>query len=129
MNINYRTGIDQTNGQPLTGYPHLVQSLAKIFTTTPQELPMLLAFGADLLGEIGKNLYPAEVLRIYGIIVSQVNAWEPEFRIATLRLVSLDATGALAIALTGTYFPEGRLGNYSISEPANLDIPLTAAAA
>lgn len=124
MNINYRVGIDEDTGQPLVGYAHLCQSLAKIFTTVPQELVMLLKFGADLLGEIGKNLYAGEILRIYGIIVGQIILWEPEFRVTKMQLVQLTQAGGLGVAMAGTYYPEGRLGNYSISEPASLNIPL-----
>lgn len=127
--INYRVGIDQNTGQPLVGYPHLVQSLAKIFSTVPQELVMLLDFGADLLAEIGKNLYAGEVLRIYSIIVSQINAWEPEFRVSRMQLVQLTQAGGLGLALSGIYFPEGRLGNYAISEPVAVNVSLTGATA
>ncbi len=124
MTIRYRTGIDETTGKPLVGYDHLQQSLATIFGTRLQERVMLLGFGADLLGEIGRNLYAGEVLKIYGIIVGSINKWEPEYRVATMALVSLTRAGGLALAMAGTYFPEGRFGNYTISEPADFNLPL-----
>jgi phage baseplate assembly protein W len=125
-NIRYRVGIDQSNGQLLVGYDHVLQSLEKIFLTVPQELVMLLAFGANLLGEIGHNLYAGEVLRIYAIIVGSIQKWEPEFRVAKMALVSATQQGGLALALSGTYYPEGRFGNYAISEPASFNVRLTA---
>jgi phage baseplate assembly protein W len=127
MAVRYRAGIDQTNGQLLVGMAHVNQSIAKILTTRPLELVMLLAFGTNLIGEIGKNLYAGEALRIYAIVVGSIHQWEPEFRVTSMRLVSATRVGGLALALAGTYFPEGRFGNYAISEAASLNIPLVAA--
>lgn len=127
MAVRYRAGIDQTSGQTLVGMDHVNQSLVKILTTLPFELVMLLAFGTNLIGEIGKNLYAGEVLRIYGIVVGAVHRWEPEFRITTMKLVAATRVGGLALALSGTYYPEGRFGNYRIAEAANFNIPLIAA--
>ncbi len=127
MAIRYRVGIDQTDGQLLVGMAHVNQSVAKILTTLPLELVMLLDFGSNLIGEIGKNLYAGEALRIYGIVAGAIHKWEPEFRVTTMSLVSVTRVGGLSLALAGTYYPEGRFGNYAISEPANLNVPLVQA--
>jgi hypothetical protein len=125
--IRYRAGIDQSNGQMLVGMAHVNQSIAKILTTLPLELVMLLAFGTNLIAEIGKNLYAGEALRIYSIVVGAIHKWEPEFRVNHVALVSATRVGGLALALVGTYYPEGRFGNYKIAEKASLNVPLVAA--
>jgi uncharacterized protein len=125
--IRYRTGIDQNTGQPLVGMAHVNQSIAKILTTQKMELVMLLAFGTDLIGEIGKNLYAGEVLRIYGMVCGAIHQWEPEFRVTNVKLVAATRAGGLALALAGTYYPEGRFGNYKIAQAANLNVPLVQA--
>ena len=127
MAVRYRVGIDQNNGQPLVGMAHVSQSLAKILTTLPLEMVMLLAFGINLIGEIGKNLYAGEVLKIYSMVCGAIHRWEPEFRVTHVKLVAATRVGGLALALAGTYYPEGRFGNYKIALPASFNIPLVQA--
>jgi len=123
--INYRRGISQTTGALLSGYAHLQQSLLKIIMTIPTERVMRLDFGLDPTRRLGRNISPLLVATLWRDFVTAVHAYEPEYRITRMQLVSVDRTGALAIYLEGRYFPEGRLGNYALEEPANFNIPLS----
>lgn len=128
--IQYRTGIDAETGQLLTGLAHVSQSVSTIITTVPLEMVMLLDFGCDVVSRIGRNMYRESVLRLYGDIVTAVHRWEPEYRISRMQLVNITRTGGLAIALPGTYYPEGRFGNYALAEPVtDLNINLIKATA
>ena len=42
--------------------------------------------------------------------------WEPEYRVASMQLVSLTRLGGLGLKHGGTYYPEGRYNNYAIRE-------------
>jgi phage baseplate assembly protein W len=124
--IRYRTGIDRNTGKPLRGWAHVQQSIATILRTLPGERWMLLDFGSNMVGHLGRNMVPAEILAIYQDVVPAIHAWEPEFRIARLALVQVERTGTLGLGVAGTYYPEGRLGNYAIAEAVSAAFPVAA---
>lgn len=119
MAPRFRTGIDQVTGQPLSGWPHCAQSIGVILTTNLRERVMRLDFGSVLISHLGRNIVPPVVLAIYADATSAVHTHEPEFRIERLQLVSVTRTGGLGLLFWGTYFPEGRFGNYSMSQAAD----------
>lgn len=122
--INYRSGLSAETGAPLTGYAHLQQSLLKIIMTIPTERVMRLDFGLDPARRLGRNISAILAATLYHDLVVAVHAYEPEFRIARMQLLEVTRLGGLAVYIEGKYFPEGRLGNYRLEEPANFNIPL-----
>jgi hypothetical protein len=123
----YRTGIDAETGRVLTGYAHLVQSIHKIVGTMPTERVMRLDFGMEPSRRLGRNITVALAATLYRDAVAAIHRWEPEYRVVRLQLVDIDRAGVLAIYIEGEYYPEGRLGNYDLVEPANINIPLALA--
>lgn len=123
MSLRYRVGIDRVTGQLLVGWPHCAQSVAVILTTQLGERVMRLDFGSDPHGVIGEELHPRAVARFYADCVKAIHAHEPEYRIVRVQVVSIARTGALALKLEGTYFPEGRYGNYAVREAAASLLP------
>ena len=117
--IRYRAGIDSRTGKPLSGLPHLAQSLEKIWMTRRGERVMRLDFGSDLRGLLSEDLTPALALEIYNELAVAVERWEPEYRIDSMQFVSLTQDGALGLRHSGLYFPEGRFGNYTVAVPLN----------
>ncbi|MBY6244107.1 GPW/gp25 family protein [Methylosinus sp. Sm6] len=122
--IRYRTGIDAKTGKVLVGFAHLEQSVAKIVMTAPTERVMLLDFGFEPARRLGRNISAALAATLYRDLITAIHKWEPEYRIARLQLANLDRIGGMGVVLAGLYYPEGRFGNYDISEEANLNIPL-----
>jgi hypothetical protein len=123
----YRAGVDRITLQPLTGYAHLQQCIAFIVGSFRGDVVMLYDLGADVDRAIGRNMVRPVLLSLYARIIAAIHAWEPEFRVARLALVSMDRTGALAIAMSGLYYPEGRFGNFNLVEQATFNIPLVQA--
>jgi len=117
--VSYRSGVDRRSGRILTGWPHCAQSLEQIWMTMPGERLMRLGFGTDLRQHLAKDLTPTTALEIYSTLVQSAHTYEPEYRIASLQLVKLAADGTLRLRHSGTYYPEGRLGNYAIAVPAS----------
>ncbi|WP_279480257.1 integrase [Aureimonas sp. SK2] len=122
--VRYRTGIDRQTGKVLVGFDHVRQSLGVIWTTKVNRRLMLLDFGSSLRRFLAEDITPSLVMEIYDELVTSAHKWEPEYRISDLQLVHLKRTGGLGLAHGGTYYPEGRFGNYAIAENANTIYPL-----
>jgi len=127
--VRYRSSMCRYSGRLLTGFPVIEQSITRILTTHPTELVMRLDFGSDILRHLGKNIHAGRVVSLYMDAVNAIHKWEPEYRTQRLQLVKLERIGTLGIAFAGTYYPEGRFGNYDIAEPAGLTFPQTGSAA
>lgn len=112
--IRYRSGVDGRTGLMLVGWPHCAQSLATIWTTRLGALVMRLDFGAGHFGRLGEDITPTLALELYNDLVTAAHAFEPEYRIRELQLVTLTRIGGLGLRHRGRYFPEGRLGNYDL---------------
>lgn len=122
--VRYRTGFDRWTGRRLTGWSHVQQSLGLIWTTRVGSRVMRLDFGSDLRSHLGEDVWAPTVLAIYDELITAAHKWEPEYRISDLQLVRLTKLGGLGLAHGGTYYPEGRYGNYDIAEDANALYPL-----
>lgn len=114
--VRYRSGLDARTGRIITGRVHLAQSLAKIWLTRIDERAMLLDFGANLRSHLAEDVTGALALEIYDDLTSAVYRWEPEYRVVEMQFVSLTRIGGLGLRHGGKYYPEGRLGNYSLVE-------------
>lgn len=124
--VRYRTGVDRRTGRLLRGKAHLVQSLATIWLTRTNVCVMLLDFGSDLRSFLAEDVNPELALDLYDQIVTSAHRWEPEYRVSNLQFVSMTKTGGLGLRHDGTYYPEGRFGNYAIAEPFGALAPLAA---
>lgn len=110
--LRYRVGIDERTGEKLVGWAHVRQSLAVIWTTALKARVMRLDFGSRLRTWLAEDLTPETALGIYGDLVEATYRFEPEYRISRLQLVDATRLGGLGLRHTGTYYPEGRLGNW-----------------
>lgn len=122
--LRYRTGIDRWTGRPLTGWPHVQQSLACIWQTRLEERVMLLDFGSNLRSWLAEDLTPVTALGIYADLIEAAHKWEPEYRISTLQFVQASRDGSLGLRHGGVYYPEGRLGNYALAEQRSAIAPI-----
>lgn len=124
--IRYRTGLDRNTFRPLTGWAHVQQSIAVIWTTRLLTRVMRLSFGSDVRSWLAEDLTPETAIGIYDELVTAVHTHEPEYRIRDLQFVSLSREGGLGLKHGGIYYPEGRLGNYTIAQPVAASLPLAA---
>ncbi len=122
--IRYRSSMCRYSGYLLTGFACVEQSIGRILTTQLTELVMLLDFGSDTLRLIGRNMHAGLVAKIYMEAVTAIHKWEPEYRVTRLQLVLIERTGSLGLAVEGTYYPEGRHGNYDIAIAAGFTTKL-----
>lgn len=126
--IAFRTGLDQNTLRVLTGWAHVQQSLAVIWTTKVGSRVMRLLFGSELRSWLSEDVTVATALGIYDELITAAHRWEPEYRVVEMQLVRLGPEGLLGLRHSGIYYPEGRLGNYGIALPEGGSLPLAAQA-
>lgn len=108
-------GVDRYTGQPLDGWPHVLQSLGVIFTTTFGSRVMRRWFGSLLPNLLGENLVPATLLR-YATALFAALAFEPRFSVTCITVLSGPdelRTGRLRVELEGVYRPRAHLGDFT----------------
>ncbi len=116
-----RVGMSRTTGKLLTGFAHCVQSILDIITTAIGTRVMRLEYGADAFGLIDAPGTKYVLALWYSRVATAVYNFEPGFRITRFFLEDTDKGGGhYIIALGGTYYPRGHLGDYSVSEDATM---------
>lgn len=127
------TGIDGRTGQPLSGWPHVRQSIETILTTPLGSRVMRRDFGSELFDLIDAKMTPRRVLALYVATAMALKRWEPRFRLTRCslatddgRLVRFGPGGKINVELHGTYFPRGHLGDYSVAEDASTRVVVIA---
>ncbi len=108
-----RAGINARTGELLTSWAHCVQSIADILTTWIGERVMLRGYGNAGLELQDRNATPRRIMQVYAGIAQALREWEPGFRLRTIQLTRYGADGVFAFVLTGIFYENGHLGDYS----------------
>lgn len=116
------TGVHSSTGKPLSDWQHVEQSIKTILNTAIGSRVMLRNFGSDLPRLIGRRMTPQNILLVYAAAASAIHAWEPRFRMRAGRVLNADVTGRLQLEISGTYYPLGLEGNYTVAETASTRI-------
>lgn len=124
-----RAGMDEATGKIVTGWSHVEMVIRRALTTRPGTLVLRRRIGANLRALQDENMVPETILRVYMAIAEALSPanpyWgEPGFRLRAIRLAGLDRMGQLGLVITGDYFPQGHLGNYSMVERGETTIPV-----
>ncbi len=115
-------GIDRLTGQPLSGWPHVRQSLIVIFTTRLGEALLKRTFGFAGLGLLGReNMTPDALMRWYMALVIAVELWEPRYKITSLQFPRADNSpgqlqqGQIGLTVTGDFMPNALEGDFTVA--------------
>jgi phage baseplate assembly protein W len=127
-----RVGIDARTGRPIYGWAHCVQSIKKILETEIGARLQRRLFGAFLQRIIDRPQTAEIVIDIYADVAAALEPrtvegnqlGEPGF---VLLRVSIDAStaGHVMLLLSGVYFENGHLGDYSNPSERQISYPLT----
>ena len=119
-------GINRETGKPLSGWDHVEQSLRVLFTTPRLSRVMRRHIGSKLARLVDEPISPVTVIKFYAAVADATDNFEPRFKITRMRLAEDSAvtTGQALMDIEGVYYPRGHLGDFSVSEPKVVSVPL-----
>lgn len=104
------SGIDATNGTVLDGFPHVEQSLERIFTTFQGERVMREWFGNPGLRLLGENATERTVLLWFNVLWMLTELFEPRFKIKQFKVNDINRLGYGDFTINGEHRPYAHLG-------------------
>lgn len=127
-----RVGINADTGEVLVGWPHCAQSIRDIFRTELDERVQRRPYGAEMDRVIDRPQNEETVIDLYQMaaealeprIVEGHQYGEPGF---VLLRAGLDAStpGTVNLLLSGVFFENGHLGDFSIASEQQLLYDIT----
>lgn len=118
-----RHGVDPQTGSWLEGWEHCLACLNHLFQTRIGTVPWRRLYGAALKALQDKNATPQTIIDFYSAIAVAVDEHEPGFRLRNIELVKGGRDGRFKFLMTGTFYPLGHLGDYSIEEDRSSEFP------
>ena len=130
-----RQGVDQHTGEWLSGWAHCVQSIQIILTTRIGARIWRRGFGAAVSSIQDANAHPRTLVEFYRSVAEALAKWEPGYKLDTIELKRYDGGAGEAVGnggdlnyrdgvfhfdMTGTYYPNGHLGDFTIFEKTRL---------
>ncbi len=112
-----RTGIDRNTGRVLTGWDHTAQSLMDIVQTAVGSRVLRRDCGFNGPAAIDAPMTERVLVAHFSALADAIRKWEPNFRLRRVQATQLGADGVAAFALTGDYYPNGYLGDWSVAIP------------
>lgn len=106
-------GVNAYDGSLIDGFDHVVQSIRDILLTPIGTRVMLRDYGSRLPGVLDHPLNAATVIDATMAAAEALNRWEPRFRLRYVEVISQGTDGVLGLALTGTWYPRGHLGDFT----------------
>lgn len=112
-------------GKALTdNWAHTVQSIGVLLTTPKASRVMRRHLGSDLPRLVDAPISPATVIDFYAATAGAINEFEPRYRVSRMRVEDATSGGHLSMLIEGVYYPRGHLGDFSISQPKTVTVPL-----
>ncbi|MBN9033703.1 MAG: hypothetical protein BGO05_05455 [Rhizobiales bacterium 63-7] len=114
MALDPSIDIDAVTGANVEGWPHVLQSLQEIFTTSFGERSMREWFGSIVPHFLGENMNSSTILAFFSAVASAIDQWEPRFKVVQIIPVSVGRNGKFRAEIQGYYRPRALLGDLSI---------------
>ncbi len=115
------TGLSRVDGQPLSDFDHVRQSLGVIFTTRLTSRVLARTFGSAIPGLLGQPLTPADLMKFYLAIVIAVELWEPRFVVTSIAYPDASNSpkalgqGRFGVRIAGGYRPNALAGDFTVA--------------
>lgn len=102
-------GVDAETGAVLDGFPHVEQSLQKIFTTFQGERVAREWLGNPGLRLLGENATERTILLWFNTLWMLTELFEPRFRIRQFEVNDITRLGFSDFTMSGDYLPYAHL--------------------
>ena len=117
-------GINRVTGKWMdSDWAHVAQSIGVLLTTSYKSRVMRRDFGADLPRMVDKPITPVSVIDFYAAAAKAIARNEPRFKVSRMGVDTATA-GQINLAAEGVYYPRGHLGDFSVSIPQTVTVPL-----
>lgn len=113
MALDPSLDIDVVTGANIAGWPHVLQSLQEIFTTSFGERVLREWFGSMVPAFLGENMNSPTIIAFFSAVASAIDQWEPRFKVVRINPISVDRLGKFAAEIEGEYRPRALLGDLS----------------
>lgn len=108
----YSSGMDRYTGKTSQDWPHVVQSLGVIFTTSFGERVLRRYFGSQVPRLLGENMTTETFIRWFsaiGVALLQ----EPRVALKQIKPISVSRDGRSGFQIDLEYRPRGHLGDFT----------------
>lgn len=79
--------------------------------------------GSGLPRRVDMAITPSNVIDLFADVADAIVNYEPRFRPSRMS-IETPTNGALEVSVSGTYYPRGHLGDFSVSEPQRAGLAL-----
>jgi phage baseplate assembly protein W len=113
-------GINRATGKPLSGWPHVMQSISVIFATRFGSRVMRRNFGSAVPNALGKNLVLSTLLKFMTAFAIAIELWEPRFRVRQFVYPANEndadnmKRGKIGLRMIGDYRPNALSGDFTV---------------
>lgn len=111
-----RVGVDRNSGELLTGWDECAQSIAMIAETAIGSLPLARDFGSNGPMLLDRPMTPPTIMDHFMAIAEALRKWEPGYRLRQVTVNRLGGDGVAGFIVSGDFYPNGHLGDYSVVE-------------
>lgn len=105
-------GIDRETGKPLSGWPHVAQSLGVIFTTRFGDRVMRRWVGSLVPNLLGENMTVPTFVKFFAAVGVALEL-EPRVRLIQVLPLSVSRSGGAEIKIDVEWRPRGHLGDFT----------------
>lgn len=109
-------GVNRVDGNVLTGWAHVMQSILDIMTTPIGTRVMRRDYGSDIPNLIDRPQGRDTVLEVAMALGEALEKWEPRFRLSSVYITDASHDGSMTISVKGDYYPRGHLGDFTLVE-------------
>lgn len=115
-------GLNASTGEALTGWDHVVQSLADIFTTRFGERIIREWYGSFVPAILGQNITPGGIVPWFTAICSAIEQWEPRYRVSQISVENVTRDGRFYFFIDGEFMPRATYGDFTVAGARRLYI-------
>ena len=108
------SGFSRHGFQPLSGWPHVEQSIGVIVATPIGSRVERRDFGSRIPDILDAPQNRFTIMDLAVATAEAIDRWEPRFRLTHVDVTRAGADGNLGLSIEGDYMPRGHLGDLTV---------------